>query len=67
MLSENIPVTMATSSNDSTLSLVDFIEYSIINDLNIVKIYLCLCLSVTLISSTLRSRLNGWLIQGKLQ
>jgi hypothetical protein len=65
MLSENIPVTMATSSNDSTLSLVDFIEYSIINDLNIVKIYLCL--PVTLISSTLRSRLNGWLIQGKLQ
>ena len=67
MLSENIPVTMATSSYDSTLSLVDFIEYSIINDLNIVKIYLCLCLPVTLISSTLRSRLNGWLIQGKLQ
>ena len=49
MLSENIPVTMATSSNDSTLSLVDFIEYSIINDLNIVKIHLCLCLPVTLI------------------
>ena len=80
MISAAIPMTIPSTAN-STLSIQEFIEYSIKNDLHIVRLKLINCLSFHLYLYLylylyfyfyfyiyiFRLQLNGWLIPVKLQ
>lgn len=64
MISAQIPMTLKASASNSNLSIDEFIEYTLKNDLNIVKQN---CGSFYSYSINFRLQLNGSLIPEKFQ